>query len=257
MTAAATQLDVSHLTVDELVIWIQREHDACEVAVRNTLEHAINCGKGLLLAREMVPAGWVAWLDQNVSFENVRAYQYMRIAANEDHVRESGAMNFGQAKAAVTGLPRVQFMHRDSPRYDPAVVDQVKQLRSDGLTQRGISNELGIGLTTIRAILDPSAARAASRRDKAKDAKQRAAFRAETERLERERERRITEREARAAGGAVADAYAAVRKAASKVDSAFMAADNTEERRCLRSALSSIHKAEEQIVAALRIERAQ
>jgi hypothetical protein len=82
---------------------IETEHKAAHRAARTALEHALECGRLLIQAKDAVPHGqWLPWLEANVSFGPRQAQKYMRLTDNasalpnttpESHLTIEGALS--------------------------------------------------------------------------------------------------------------------------------------------------------------------
>jgi len=75
---------------------INREHAACEEAVRSALEHARKCGEALLAAKEAVLHGkFQAWIICNLKVSPRQARNYMTLARNWSRIVELSQRNRG------------------------------------------------------------------------------------------------------------------------------------------------------------------
>jgi len=73
----------------ELAETVNREHAACEAAVRSALEHARRCGEALLEAKEAVGhGGFEAWIILDCQVSPRQARNYMTLARNWDKIVE-------------------------------------------------------------------------------------------------------------------------------------------------------------------------
>lgn len=67
---------------------INREHRACEAALRAGLAHATAAGRLLLAAKAQVGhGGWLPWVQAHCEFSERTAQGYMRVARNIDALR--------------------------------------------------------------------------------------------------------------------------------------------------------------------------
>jgi hypothetical protein len=68
-------------TLSTLAKKANREHAACETAIRSALEHARQCGDALLAAKKIIPFGtFENWVTKNCKFSPRMARRYMTIA---------------------------------------------------------------------------------------------------------------------------------------------------------------------------------
>ncbi len=68
---------------------INREHAACEAAVRTGLQHALNCGRLLIEAKTKCEHGqWQPWLAANFRASERTAQGYMRVAKRLPELEE-------------------------------------------------------------------------------------------------------------------------------------------------------------------------
>jgi hypothetical protein len=141
---------------------IEAEHLACSKAAADAVHHAIEAGRGLLEAKELVPRGeWETWLRANVPTITVRTCQrYMRVARM---VGESDTVSFSSMRALLAPdrpkaspwweelAPERRVEHwRLYPADFGAVV---RYLDADGLSHREISAAIGAPLERVRVWL--------------------------------------------------------------------------------------------------------
>jgi hypothetical protein len=66
---------------------INKEHAACEAAVRTALEHARKCGEFLVEAKGAIRHGlWEKWIRRNLTVSPRQARNYMTLAKNWDKI---------------------------------------------------------------------------------------------------------------------------------------------------------------------------
>jgi phage N-6-adenine-methyltransferase len=71
---------------------IQAAHEAAQASARTTLESAILCGELLLEAKRLVAHGrFLPWLDENTTLGPRQAQRYMRVARNQDALRNASS----------------------------------------------------------------------------------------------------------------------------------------------------------------------
>jgi len=73
----------------ELAETVNREHAACEAAVRSALKHARKCGEALLAAKDAITHGsFEAWIVLNCKVSPRQARNYMTLAKNWERIIE-------------------------------------------------------------------------------------------------------------------------------------------------------------------------
>lgn len=243
---------VAATTLEELAAIANAENDMAEVAIgslrdvfRTAAYHAIRAGEALLKAKDLVePGAWINWQTDNLTFARSTANRYMRIAAYRDDIdiwlADGGN---GTIQGAWKFLMPMPGLHAKNVKR-PDLQAEAIRLHKQGMTVQSVAQSLGVGWVTVKEWVDPaySKARSASRR-------QRRAERKEAEKVlaQKERERAVRQR-----GGSAADAYALLRRALQRLDVALADAVGDEEREQLRSAMAYAHKAEDEIVRAIR-----
>jgi hypothetical protein len=76
----------------ELARRIQAAHEAAQAGARTALESAILCGELLLEAKRLVGHGrFLPWLDENTTLGPRQAQRYMRVARNQDALRNASS----------------------------------------------------------------------------------------------------------------------------------------------------------------------
>src|SRR5688500_12239946 len=77
----STRASALATSLPDLAQAIDREHEAAHAAARTALEHAPECGKLLLQAKEQVAHGqWLPWLEANPTVSARQSQRYMRLA---------------------------------------------------------------------------------------------------------------------------------------------------------------------------------
>lgn len=240
--------------LDTLAIVINTEHAACEQSAVDAVQHAVNCGLALLDARAVVPDGeWGPWCTAHLRVGMAMVRVYMNIAEHRELIR--GSRSTSEARRILralapgggltTGRTR-RGKHIPDEKKSP-LVKEAKRLHAQGRSYREIGIELDVARGTVQYWLDPAYGRRNVERERARKKEQREARAA----LERERRSQAV----KAHGGPTADAYALLRRAALRVDEAIGGGVDAATKAALRDALSAIHKAEDGIVRALRLER--
>lgn len=235
----------------ELAAIANREHARTEEAIGSALQHAIACGEALIEARANVPGGeWRRWCRLNIGFSFSSVDRCARLATYRDQLSGPNAPTSVQGALrhlVALDAPALRTSKSNSGRRPSFDVEEAKRLHLLGLTNQAIGMLVGAHKETIRRHLAPSAKAVhlagnarwkKARRDKARVAA-----------AERRAEK------VAAAGGRPAKAYASLRQCALLVDAEMVETQDPECRQSLREALSAIHRAEDAIVKALRIER--
>jgi hypothetical protein len=248
-------------TLTELAEVANAEHQATGAALVDALGHAMNCGNALLAARDKVgPKEWDSWMTDNLRFGRGGATIYMRFAyyrhmipaaLTEPYVDSRGGLRqptFTRAAAYVKGLPPM-FDDVFRLRLPQSTRDEAKRLHKEGLNYTQIGNLLGISKNSALLICDPKA-RARYRANAQERRRQITAGR----RALREKERReALDATVKNAGGALADAYSLIRRAAQRIDQASAEINDSESRHDLRQALTSVFQAEDAIAKSLKV----
>ena len=82
----------SNLSLITLASEINSEHENCNIAILDGLQHAIKAGELLLQAKELVNHGeWLPWLKSNVTFSERTAQNYMRVFQRKNEILEKSA----------------------------------------------------------------------------------------------------------------------------------------------------------------------
>lgn len=243
------------LTLDSLADIANREHEQVEQAidvvragVTAGVMHAIRAGEALTAARQHVPDGeWEAWVAANIHYAQATVKIYSRLATYraevERWIEEGGQGGILDAFRSLRGLPSVS----EAPSRPEWEREVALARHAEGVPVNDIANELGIAWVTVKTWVDPTYK--AHRRAERNAAKKRRLAAAKALKQQEQ------DRAVRKAGGSAADAYAAVRKAAAALDRALSEAGEADEREHLRAAMSSVHRAEDQIVRSMRLGR--
>lgn len=262
VTVPATDADLSTLTLDELAALCNAEQRTIDerltmvkVVVDDTLSHAMRVGDILLAAQSKVEqGGWTRWLSTLTSISPAAAAQYMRIAAHRDIVeqwRASGdVIKSSHALQALRegGYGRESTWHGTPSRFSELEAAEMRSLRTSGATWDEIGEQFGCDGTTARIVVDP-AARDRKRKQVKASAQRRAAAAKALAEKEKRNERNTL---ARNAGGIIEKAYTETRRLAATLDKALASADPPQ-RSAVRDALAMVHKAEDAIVAAIKV----
>lgn len=226
-------------TLDALATTATAEHEASLRTGEASVRHAVACGQALLAAQQQVTVGeWDDWLLTNTEIERTRAYIYMRLARYTDTVLPARCTTIKDALDLVA--------HEADARTRRSLsAEQVVQLRAlhadGGWSMRRIAAELGIGVSTVWWHTSSKAARQRALQ------RQRQRSRAAKKALQcQEREQAIAR-----AGGAVADGYLLMRRAAQTLDRALSQARDPQMRGALSRALTRLHSAEDAMLEAI------
>lgn len=105
----------ANLSLITLASEINSEHENCNIAILDGLQHAIKAGELLLQAKELVNHGeWLPWLKSNVSFSERTAQNYMRVFQRKNEILEKSATVADLSyKAAINLLAEPKF-----PEYE-------------------------------------------------------------------------------------------------------------------------------------------
>lgn len=244
--------DYASMSLDELTTLVNEGHGAVERGVRIAFARAVQIGEVCLFIRERYGASrFRSWVRDSCDFVDFTAYNYMRVAHYRDQV-PSSVTGIYDAIEALRGLPAVTSRREwAKPEW---MHDEAKRLHVEGLTYSQIGEKLGVSRSVTQTWIHPDKAREAKRasaeRQRRKAQELKAARKALAEK-ERREERNVL---ARAAGGILEKSYTDVRALCLTLDAALAQAEPAE-REGLREALRHAHKAEDQIVEAMRIRR--
>lgn len=228
-----------HESLAELAAIANREDELALTALASALAHAIEAGRALNRAKEIVGWGnWVEWQERNFDGSSRRADTYRRLARHSDLII---AQNFKTVSAAEFHLRELTRGDREQEvEFRAERAQQMQRLRRIGMSLSQIAEIFGVNESTVSTYTSPKA-RAAKRRRKRLDEAARKVAR-----------QRAREGMARAAGGLVAKAYSQTRLLAETLERAAESEDNLEARGALRSALSRLYSVEDAVVSASR-----
>jgi hypothetical protein len=218
-------------------------------AMVGAVAHAIACGDALLAAQAQVPEGkWGAWCRENVpEIDPSRVTKLCRLAAHKDVIIAGNFATIERAMAYMRSLsipPRPSGPRRGKRQFDR---DEAKRLHNAGVDYKTIGEMLGVSDQTVSLVLNPARSRKKAEYQKRYLRERQAAAKAK-EREDRDRAVRLTK-------GLPAEAYALLRQCALVVDKAIGESADASSRANLRAALGFVHKAEDEIVRALKLER--
>lgn len=228
--------------LDELAAKANREHGLVQAALLDGLEHAVGAGEALRIAKDRVGYGaYGAWLAANFTGTEQVARHYVRFA---EYREELGAAHVTTIKAAtlyLRGLGTQSDLRRVAT---PEAVAEAKRLHKAGAPAKEIAGLLSVSQGTVTAWVDPQFRRSWNARQK----KRAQARRSATVALRREQ----TQNAARALGGPIEESYSLIRRALQLADRAFEVSSGREEREALRRTITALHRAEDEIGAAIR-----
>lgn len=236
-------------TLAELAVTINTEYRLANTSAWDAVRHAIVCGEALLEAQRQAPAGgWLKWVTDNIDIERSPRERFMRLAAHKDLILiPDGPTSIKGAFDHLKYLGVADRRRENGWKDSPIDVAKAKKLRADGLNYNEIVVVLGASWHSVKCALDPVYKK--KRADGYKERKR----------------QRLAEKNALAAkgrddavkrhGGSPAEGYALLRRCALVIDGALIELEDAEYRDAMRSALAHVHKAEDQIVRALRIGR--
>ena len=238
-------VDLASMSLDELAARINLGCVAVGRVLRITYAYGVQVGEALLEARSRHKGNgdWVAWCESNLETDYRTVAQYMRWAYYKDHLPTDGLASQKAVQEALSGLPPVPRVTRRNA-IDDFTRDEAKRLWSEGTPKAQIADKLGIHVESVYRILTPGFA---EKHRKNNIRKQRRRREAQLALKEKERTDAIKK-----ASGNISAAYGYVRKAAVELDAALGDATSGEVRTALRTALASVHKAEDEIGKAVR-----
>ena len=232
-------------SLSDLTERIQIEHRLVQESLQSGLVHAIRAGDALIEAKSVVPQGdWLVWLTKNVDVSESAAQIYMRLSKYQEQLPSDVGVT--QARFFLRGLPKAAGF----TGYSDDIKAEARKLRATS----------NMSYVTIAEMLDVSHSIVAIWCDK--DYAQRHAMGKRRHAIQRKRERRalfLIEKESRrrnaakAAGGAIHDAYSHLRLSAEALDKAIDEAKNHDVASSLRDARNRIYAAEDRISQALDV----
>lgn len=228
------------LTLRELASAINAEHRAVARKEAETLEHVIRAGEWLWDAKDAVPKGsWVQWMDDNLEVSFGTAYCYMRIAKNQDFARTCGESAYYRVDARLRGTDE----HGRGQRYADDLKNEVRRLhRDEGFSGSALARRFGVSPDTACKWLKTK------READHIVIRERRRRRAAGEALRREE----LARAARATGGNINKGYGLLRKTLQAYQAALEASDDRSESAALRSAITFLHRVEDETAVALK-----
>lgn len=236
-------------TLTELAATANAEHGLAIGAVTKAVEHAIRAGDALIAARRQVPRlQWTQWCEANVDIGSATIFRYIRLATYADQLPKREPLGIDAAYELLRGLPHLSTVYGVHNLTDipEDVLEEVRRLRAEGVAWMAAAQVVGFPYVVVRRRLDPAFARQQKSYTNSHSRKKREAARA----LAREQRDAAVKK----IGGNAANAYALIRRAAVELDRSFETAQ-PHERGPLRDALAYVHKAEDEIVKALRVGR--
>lgn len=242
----------SVMAIVNLSVWATRAKDEYRLAGESAVsavEHAILCGEALLQAQTRVPAGgWGAWCRENVpEIEFTTVTKFCRLATYRQQIETGEFSTIDQAMGYLRTLaipPRPTGPKRVPTKLD---LDEARKLRKQGMSFVHIGEVFGVSHQHVALYLDPERRKAKKAADRER-AKER---RAQRDALVAQQRHEAVRRR----GGSASEAYALLRRAALAIDKAITETEDASERTKLTAALGFTHKAEDEIVRALRLER--
>lgn len=250
-------------TLDELAELAVDEHRQVEQDLVSALNHAFRLGEVLLAAFERLePGEWEPWIE-STGMSTSTARNFQRLARYRDqlpreiyepHRAKNGAViqpSYSRALVYLKGLPPVRTTQRKR-EVTSAMREEGLRLLAAGTPYAAVADLLGVSDTTVRDWGNPAKFREREQRRRARLRQQRRARNA----LKEQDRRSEIDALASAHGGELAKSYALVRRLAQSLDRASTTFDRgATQRGYLGVALAATHKAEDEIVRALRYER--
>ena len=226
------------------------EHAETFRLMSSAVVHAIACGEVLIAARQRVPmTGWAAWIAENLDFTQSVAAKYVRLAANKskldlaEHTTIYGAL----AHLSALGVPGSNPGSAKRLPLSEAEVAEARRLRDAGASQKELAKRFGCSPEMVMARIDPEWLVKEKQRTRERNRRVRAQRKALAEKERHDAVARV--------GGTPAHAYALLRKAALALDRALAESSDPEFVELMRRAVSFTHKAEDEVVFALKIDR--
>lgn len=215
----------------------------------SAVEHAILCGEVLLQAQAQVADGkWGAWCRENVAeIEFTTVTKFCRLATYRAQIEPGEFSTIRQAMGYLRTIaipPRPTGPKRVPVRLD---LDEARKLRKQGMSFVHIGEVFGVSHQHVALQLDPERRKKKKALDRQRAMERRAARDAL---VAQQRHEAVRKR-----GGSASEGYALLRRAALAIDKAISQSEDASERTKLTAALGFTHKAEDEIVRALRLER--
>lgn len=220
-------------SVDQLLVEFNKQHQLVKEAAHDLVEQAIAAGSILLQIKEQIPHGqWLKWLEEHFPGQEQGTLRvYMRLARYQERVRAVNAVTMRAAINAVGGA-------RDD-LFTQEMRGEAQRLAASGMSRKQIAEHMGLNKRSVLRLLDPQQFERQKQRERERSRKALKVLK------ENERKRSVT-----AIGGDIAAAYAYVRKALVELDRASPARDNIQMKASIDKAMTLLHEAEDQIVAA-------
>lgn len=247
LVEASQVLGLGERTISELAAIANSEHRAASESARATLEHAFRAGTALIEAKRRCDGEWLEWLAEHFDGGARTAYSYERLATHRDMLSAAGIVGVCEGMAFLSarglGVPSPRA-HTDERR------EQARLLARDGLTESEISRELGLAISSVRYMVNPSA-RAKRLAYEARNRKVRSAERRALREQQREQAIRAAVRKA---GSATKEAWAMAERMQDVLAQAQREIDDREAKRALSEAGVHYRKMRDEIVRALGVE---
>lgn len=236
-------------TLSQLAVDAEKQYRLATESASHAVAHAIACGDVLLVAQAQVPPGqWGRWCRANVPTINETTIQkFCRLAAHKDAIATGEFPTIERAMGYLRALgvpPRPSGPMRSYKTFDH---DEARRLLAKGKTYKEVGEILGVSDQTIALHLNPTRMKQKKDYMRRISREKRAAKNAL---IVQQRDKTI-----RSTGGLPAEAYALLRRTALVIDKAIGKTEDSAEKVKLTAALGFVHKAEDEIVRALRLER--
>lgn len=239
------------VTLSDLAVQAKDEYRLAIDAASGAVAHAIACGEVLLEAQAQVPEGkWGVWCRANVSeISDTTITKFCRLAMHKDAITVGEFPTIERAMAYLRALgmpPRPSGPRRGTRTFDR---DEARRLHKNGLDYKAIGELLGVSDQTVSLCLNPDRLRQKIAYNRRYSRDRTLALKAK-EREDRDKAVRLTK-------GLPAEAYALLRRCALVMDKAVGEAEDKAARAKLVAALGFVHKAEDEIVRALKLDRGE
>lgn len=133
-------------TLEEIASMVGREYVSFQQAQQQGFDHIIAIGHALIEAEDQCGRGFVKWFGSNVmNFTYKTGLRYMRIAENEDLIREQGMTSINSAWRFL----RSQGLLQKGSKWNARTKARAVKLLAEGVSVRQISYELSVPETTI------------------------------------------------------------------------------------------------------------
>lgn len=240
MSLALVQQEQSQpVRLEELSVRANTEHRAAIASMQDGVRHAIEAGKALNEAHDLVPSRtWKHWLVENCEAGPTQAGRYMRIARYSELVVAEGITKVREAEQLVSALmanDREERIARTQRRRDLA-----RKMHKRGVSKSEIARTFDVAFPTVTYWLAPASTRREIAR--AKTRQRRAGIAA--------LKRQARDEAIKARGGDIARAYTLVRQLTATLDTAIASEGDSHARKALREALARAYSTEDAIVTA-------